>query len=175
MQQRLALTRAAEDIARLAIFSHLRDVAGDLLPPRYLAAIVRYPPPAVITAVPLKPAARIVGMNPAFAAPHRQGLAGIDAEKIELWILSIPRQFGTLEPVSGKFGFTVRQVFPAENAQRQHLPRGKVRRKTGGEVLSWRFGKPVAVIALHPVVDDDECLFGHGSFRISVALTQDYV
>ena len=36
-----------------------------------------------IAAIPLEPAARIVGMNPALGAPYRERLAGIDTEIVE--------------------------------------------------------------------------------------------
>ena len=84
MQQRLTLARAAEYIAGLAIFLDLPDVTADRFPAADLTRIlVRHAAAQVIAAIPLKPAARIVGMEPAFAPPFRQRLAGIDAEKIE--------------------------------------------------------------------------------------------
>jgi hypothetical protein len=40
----------------------------------------------------LKPAVRIAGMNPALGVPHRQGLTGVDAEKVELRCFALRRR-----------------------------------------------------------------------------------
>jgi hypothetical protein len=59
----------------------LVDVAPNSFPPLDLPRLLlRHAAPNVVAAVPLEPAARIVRMNPALAAPDRQRLAGIDAE-----------------------------------------------------------------------------------------------
>src|SRR5690606_18057677 len=81
MQQRLALTLAAGEIAGRAIGFDLRHMPADRLPAIDLAAVLLgHAPPPVIAAIPLEPAARIVGMDPAFLPPDRQRLAGVDAE-----------------------------------------------------------------------------------------------
>ena len=83
MQQCLALPRAAEQVAGLAMLLELADVTPDRLPALDLPPVfLRHAPAHVIAAVPLKPAARVVGMDPAFSLPFRQRLAGIDAEEI---------------------------------------------------------------------------------------------
>ena len=70
-------------ITRLAVSFDLVDVAPNSLPPLDLPRVlVRHAATNVVAAVPLEPAARIVRMNPALAAPDRQRLAGIDAEII---------------------------------------------------------------------------------------------
>ena len=89
MQQRLALARAAMAIARLAIPFHLRDVAGDLLPALDLAGIVLVPAAHPVAAIPLEPATRIVGMNPAHLPPDDERLGGVNAEEIERRILGL--------------------------------------------------------------------------------------
>ena len=68
VQQRLSLSRAAALIARLAIASDLCDVAANCLPASDLPGVLfRHAPAHVVAAIPLKPAARIVGMNPALS------------------------------------------------------------------------------------------------------------
>jgi hypothetical protein len=62
----------------------LCDVSPDGLPSFNLACVLlRDAPPHVIAAVPLKPAPRIFGMDPAFPAPDRERLAGINAEIVQ--------------------------------------------------------------------------------------------
>ena len=83
MQQCLPLAASAEKVARLAILLHLPDMPPDRFPAIDLPAVFGGHATAhVIAAVPLKPAARIVRMNPAFAFPFRQRLTRIDTEKI---------------------------------------------------------------------------------------------
>src|SRR5262245_43466391 len=72
IQQRLPLAAPAEEVARLTIFLHLPHMTEDCFPALDLPAIfVRHAPAHVIAAVPLEPATRIVGMDPAFALPFR--------------------------------------------------------------------------------------------------------
>src|SRR5690242_11819147 len=83
VQQRLPLARAAVGITWVAVLLHLRDVAANLLPAPDLAAIFLGQPAAhVVAAVPLKPAARVVLVDPALAPPRRKRLARIDAEVV---------------------------------------------------------------------------------------------
>src|SRR5579862_5998306 len=104
MQQRLALPLAAQQIAGFAVFLDLPNVAADRLPTLDLPGIfVRHAATHVVAAVPLEPAARIVGVDPAFAFPFRQRLTGIDAKEIEFAIARTARKLGALEPARGKF------------------------------------------------------------------------
>ena len=84
MHERLALARAAHGIARLAMLPDLRYVALHRLPSPELARILLGHAPAhVVTAIPLEPSARIVGMYPALLPPFQQGLAGVHAEIVQ--------------------------------------------------------------------------------------------
>src|SRR6185437_7205258 len=97
-------------------------MATDRLPAADLAFVFFFHSPAsVITAIPLKPAARIIGMNPAFALPFRQRLAGVDAEEIEAAIAFSFGEFGVLEPAPGKFTPAIGHVLSAEHAKPKHL------------------------------------------------------
>lgn len=84
VQQRLPLPRTAKRIAGLAVHFDLIDVTTKGLPALDLPSVLlRHPPAHVIAAVPLKPAPRIFGMDPAFPAPDRERLAGINAEIVQ--------------------------------------------------------------------------------------------
>jgi hypothetical protein len=81
------LARTAKRIARLTIHSDLRDVAPERLPALDLARVfLGHSATHVVAAVPLEPAARILGVNAAFLLPHRERLAGLDAKIIALAI-----------------------------------------------------------------------------------------
>src|SRR5690242_316614 len=111
VQQRLPLSAAAEQVAGLAVFLNLADVTADRLPaPDLPAVLCGHAAAHVIAAVPLKPSARIVGMDPAFPFPFRQRLAGVDAEEIAFAVVAARRQPGPCEPAFGKFAPTVGHV-----------------------------------------------------------------
>src|ERR1700691_1506754 len=65
VQQRLALPAAAGHIARFAMALQLPDVAADGLPALDLPRVFfGQAASRVIAAIPLKPAARVIGVNP---------------------------------------------------------------------------------------------------------------
>src|SRR5262249_26074847 len=71
MQNRLPLTPSALHIATFAILLHLSNVTLDRLPAFDLSLIILAAPAHVVAAVPLKPAARIVFVDPSFFFPDR--------------------------------------------------------------------------------------------------------
>ena len=84
VKKSLPLTFAARLITRLAMKFDLSDMSSYCLPPPDLSKVlVRHSAAHTISAVPLKPAARIVGVYPSVLAPYRQRLARIDAEVVE--------------------------------------------------------------------------------------------
>src|SRR3954468_12826908 len=102
MQQSLALARTAKEIAGLAVALDLPHVAADCLPAADLPLVLgRHPAAEIIAAVPLEPAARIVRVQPALVAPHRERLARIDVEEIERAFASAGRQLRAPEPRGG--------------------------------------------------------------------------
>src|SRR5262249_50589693 len=103
MQKRLALARPAHWIARLAMLPDLGNVALHRLPAADLAGVLLGQTPAhVVAAIPLEPAARIVGMNPALPSPFRQRLARVHAEIVERAVAAPRRELGAREPACGK-------------------------------------------------------------------------
>lgn len=84
MEQGLALARATGQVARLAVADDLPDVTPYGSPALNLAGILFGQSPAdVISAIPLEPAAWVVGVDPAFLAPYRERLASIDSKIVE--------------------------------------------------------------------------------------------
>src|SRR5215207_757334 len=83
VQQRLALAAPAQEVAGLAMFADLVDVATHRRPTPDLARVVGHTAAEVIAAVPLKPATGVVRMDPTLLAPNRQRLAPIDAVEVQ--------------------------------------------------------------------------------------------
>src|SRR3954471_2403224 len=102
VQQRLALAGAAVEVATLAGPLELADVAAHGFPAPDLARVIGHAAPAIVAAVPLEPAARIVRVNPALGAPDRERLARLDAEKVERRIAPAMREPRSPEPARRK-------------------------------------------------------------------------
>src|ERR1700674_2795037 len=112
MKQGLALASAARQVARLAVTQDLPYMTAHGFPALDLARILLGQPPAhVIPAIPLEPAARVVAVNPAFSAPKRQGLAGINTKVVEGTVAPARRQFRALKPIRWKFFSAIGHVF----------------------------------------------------------------
>jgi hypothetical protein len=163
VQQSLALTRAADWVAGLAMPSKLRDVPSDRLPALDLARIFgRHAAAHVVPTIPLEPTAWVVGMKPALVPPDRQGLASTDAEIIKRWVGTGRREFRARKPARGKFVAAISHVLSAEDAEGKHLFRRQLGAKFRIEIAPRRRGEAVSVAALHLVVDGyDFHPFGH--------------
>src|SRR5512132_3171391 len=114
MQQGLTLPAPASQIARFTVLFQLRHVAANGSPPRNLTQIIFTAASAIISAIPLEPAARIVRMNPTFAPPFRQWLRRVHAKIIQRGARSMGRKLGALEPTRRKFFPAIGHVFAAE-------------------------------------------------------------
>src|SRR6476646_5835319 len=124
MQERLPLPRTAGQVARLAVPLELPDMPANGFPSLDLAAVLgRHATAHVVTAIPLEPAARIIGVQPSLSAPDPQRRAGVDAEEIERAVAPKRREPGAREPALGKFIPGIRHVLAAEHAEAQHLLR----------------------------------------------------
>src|SRR5262245_49372127 len=99
-----------------------RDMACDGPPPTDLARIVSRSAAHVVSAIPLKPASRILRPNPAVSAPGRERLRGIHAVVIQFRIVLCRAELRVREPACRKLGAAVRHVFSAEDTKLQHLP-----------------------------------------------------
>src|SRR6186997_2174432 len=99
VKQRLALARAAEHVTGLAVFLDLPDVAADRFPASDLARIfLRRAAAHVIAAIPLKPAAWVVLVDPPPALPFRERLACIHAETVQRLVTPFRRELRAREP-----------------------------------------------------------------------------
>ena len=92
MQQGLSLDRPAFDVARTAMLSQLRHMPPHRFPACDLAGVIVATPTLIITAIPLKPAARIIRMNPSLGNPVGQRLGRMDTETIQRRIGPLGRQ-----------------------------------------------------------------------------------
>src|SRR4051812_36942268 len=114
VQQRLPLPRAAGQVARLTVPLDLPDMPAYGLPSLDLPPVFgRHAAAHIVAAIPLEPAARIVGVQPSLAPPDRQRLAGVDAEEVERAVASARREPGAREPALGKFLARIRHVLAA--------------------------------------------------------------
>ena len=124
-----------------------------------LARVVRAPSAAVIPAVPLEPAARVIVMDPSLVSPVGQRLRGVHTEVIQFRIMPIGAQACTGKPALGKLITTVGHVLAAEDTEAQHLPGCQLRPEVRMKISAGRCRQVVAVIRLHQVVHDDVFVF----------------
>lgn len=169
MQKRLALAAPAGEIAAIAIFLNLTNVTAHHLPAFDLSLIIRHTTAHVITAIPLKPAARIIRVNPALAPPFGQRLTRTNAEIVQRRIALARRKFGAREPAFGKFFLTIRHIFAAKYAERQHLLWRQIRLKFRIEIPPHGSGEAIAIAFLHFVADGDGAGF-HGQTCVTSSI-----
>ena len=130
-------------------------MARDGAPAANLPLVVGAAPPHIVPAVPLKPASRVLRMDPAFSPPLAQRLGCVDAEIVELRIVPRRAEFCSGEPRRRKLIAAIRHVFAAEDAEMEHLLRRELWGKVRCEIPAGRLRTVVNVAALHRVVDDD--------------------
>lgn len=130
MQQGLTLAPPTTQIAARAILFDLRNVSSNRAPAFDLAEVIHAASALIIPAKPLKPAAGIIVINPAFLFPNRERLRRIDTEVIQLRIVPLATKFCAREPAARKFSHAISHVFSAEDAELEHL----LRRKLGPEL-----------------------------------------
>ena len=156
MEQGLALSGPAGEITWLAVPLDLDHVSAHRLPPTDLSPVfVEHSATHVITAIPLEPPARIIWMDPSLLAPDQQGLACLNAEKIELAVASARRELGTDEPAFWKLAAGIGHIPAAEHAEPKHLLRRQIGAKVRIEVPSGRLTQNIGVTALHLVIHCD--------------------
>ncbi len=154
VQQRLPLTPAAPQISRTACKLQLPHMAANGFPTLDLPHVfVRHPAAHVVAAVPLEPAARIIGMKPALLAPFRKRLAGINAEIVERWIAATWRELGAFEPRQRELVAAIGHVPAAEHTKPKHFGRREVGFELRIEVATNRLDKFVAIVPLHPIIN----------------------
>src|SRR5262245_32523010 len=170
LEHGLPLPRPAGQVARLAVPLDLPDVPAHRLPSSDLPPVfIGHAAAHVIAAVPLEPTAGVVGVDPTLLAPHRQRLAGVDAEEVERAVAAARGQLGAGEPVFGKLLAGIGHVLAAEDAKPQHLLRRELGSELRVEIAADRRGPQVAVALLHLVVHDDGRSAHFGSLAIPPA------
>src|SRR6186997_598140 len=98
VQHRLPLPPSAVHVARLAMLPDRGHVARDRPPAPDLPRIVRRTPAHVVAAVPLEPAAGILGPEPSLPSPLGERLGRVDAEAVEPAIVPRRIQLRVREP-----------------------------------------------------------------------------
>ena len=164
MEQRLTLLGAAFQITEAAVLLHLGHVPGDRLPTLDLALVVIAAAAAVVAAIPLEPATRVLIMDPALPTPHRERLRSVHPEEVQFPIAAriiTFIEFRGGEPAFGKFRGAIGHVPATEHAHLKHFTRRKLRLEVRMKVAAGRFAEAVAVALLHGVVHRDDLAFGH--------------
>lgn len=155
MKQGLPLFRATGEVAAPAVLAQLRNMPTNGAPTLDLTLVIRATPTKVVTAIPLKPAARVFVINPPLLAPNRERLGGVDLKKVEFRVMTVGTEFGSKKPVAGELCRTVSHISAAEDTELEHLFWRQLWPETGGKVLSGRFCEEILITALHPIVDLD--------------------
>lgn len=125
------------------------------LPSSYLSCVVWAPSSEKVPTVPLKPASRILWMNPSLLAPHRQGLGRVDTKIIELWVLGegvFLLELCTCEPIYGKLFHAIAHVDTTKDAKRQHFLGGELWLKICSKVSPHRLCQCIDIPLLHAII-----------------------
>src|SRR5690606_4148251 len=156
LQQRLALPRSAERIARLTSAANLDSMAAKRPPAADLPLVLRAEPPArVVAAIPLEPASGIVRVDPAFRLPLAQRRTGPHSVVVERAVGLAPRKLGLGVPLGRELSPAVGHVLAAEHAKGEHLGRRQFGFEGRCEVTAHRRRAPVTIALLHAVVDEN--------------------
>jgi hypothetical protein len=163
LQKGLSLFSSAGDIAFAAVFAQLADVSFHCFPSGYLSFVLgREAPSHKIPAIPLKPSARVAGINPPLFPPDGKRLACADFEIIKGGVMSGRAEFCFFKPFCRKLPSAVGHILSSEDTQPKHFFGSKLRLKIRVEILAGRSRNLITIIFLHLVVDDnrfDFCRF----------------
>jgi len=149
MKQRLSLSRPAIKRAGRTVLLELRQMSAHCTPTLYLAFIVRTSASHEVTAIPLKPPARIFMIEPALSSPHRQWLRRINAKAVELRVVALRTEPGVAEPTRREFGLAISHVLATKHADLEHFLWRKFRTKLRMEIFADRLGEEIGVVLLH--------------------------
>ena len=149
------MSRTTFNFAFRTVLLDLGDVPAHGAPTFDLAFIVRTATAEVIATVPLKPAARILVIDPALLAPDGEWHGRIYAKIVELRIAAFGRQLRAAKPGRRELRRAVSHVLPAEHAEFQHFFGSEIRFEGRMEVFADGFGAEVNVVPLHSIVDFD--------------------
>lgn len=164
VQNRLSLSSSTHAVTRLAVSPNGSDVTSDGAPPPDLAAIVGAPAARIVPAVPLKPPAWILRMDPAIPTPHGEGLRRVHTEAVQPCVSTARREFRPREPAPRELVDTISHIPPAKHSECEHLFRRQVRRERGMKVAPGGFDTPVHIPRLHPIIDGHPGPAAHSTF-----------
>jgi hypothetical protein len=126
VKQGLSLSAPAIQVSSGTVLLELRDMTANCAPPLNLPEIVHATATHVIATKPLKPAPRMLVVDPAFGPPTGKRLRRIHFEIIQSRIVPAEAKLRAHEPLFWKFLPAVSQIFPAENSESQHLFRSQL-------------------------------------------------
>ena len=150
LEECLALSSSAGGVAFATVFAQLADVPFHCFPTCYLSFVLgREASSHKIAAIPLEPAARVVGINPSLFAPDGKRLACADFEIIKGRVVSPRAEFCVLKPIRGKLVSAVGHILSAEDTEAKHLLGGELGLKVRGKISAGRGCEFVTIIALH--------------------------
>ena len=73
--------------------------------------------------------------------------------------MALRTELGVSEPIVRELCHAVGYIFPAEDAEPEHLFGRQLRLETRGKVFPGRLGQEIFVTALHPIVHPDSLRF----------------
>lgn len=150
VEYRLTLTRSTSRVPHPTIALDLHNVTTDRLPSLNLSLVFPGDSSAhIVAAVPLKPASRIIFINPPLLLPYRERLRGIYPKIIELRIMLFGRELHSVEPCLGELLRAVGHILPAKYAELQHLGRREIGFKVFRKILPHGFTQGIPIPSLH--------------------------
>jgi len=155
LQECLPLAGSAIEVHRPAICPYLTAVPRKGSPAFDLSGVdggksTTHP----VTAIPLKPTARIRTENPAFLTPVRQWHPTFQTKRI-LARVGVFRLASVFIPICRELALAVSHILAFEHAKFQHLSWRHLGREVGVKVLAWRRNALIAIARLHSVLDDN--------------------
>ena len=158
VEDRLPLSSPAIQVALFAVLHDLADMPLHRTPSSDLSLVIGAPSACEVPAIPLKPAPRVIAVDPAPFAPFGQGQRGIYPKEVERRVMDFMTEAGLREPSVGKLIGAIGHILAAKYAECKHLLRGQVRPEGRVIILPRWLGKQVFITLLHEIVHDDELL-----------------
>jgi hypothetical protein len=141
------LPLTAHRIAWFAVTLNLPDVRRIA----FQRLICRRAATHIVAAVPLKPTAWIVRVNPSVLAPGGQGLARMDAKVIERTVAAGVSELRPREPTIGELAPNISHVLAVEHTELQHLfgrqPWMELRIKVSASSLNKLIAIPACILS----------------------------
>ncbi len=154
MEKRLTLPRTTIQTATRTVAFQLAEMPADRSPAFDLTQVIGATSPRIISAIPLKPAARIFRINPAIFPPNDERLRSVHPKKVELGVVPLRAKLRPAEPTGRKLPRAIGHVFPAEDAECEHLLGRELRFEFRPKAAAGWFGPPIRIAVLHSITND---------------------